>query len=384
MNNFTYSIPTKVFFGEGSIKKLPKEILKYSKNILIVYGGGSIKRNGIYDTVISLLDESGIKHCELSGVEPNPRITSVREGVKIARENSVDGILAIGGGSSIDCAKTISAAVSYDGDPWDLVKNPKLIGSCLPIFTVLTLSATGSEMDAGAVISDMSSNDKLALFNIGMLPKASILDPTYTYSVSPLQTASGTADIISHILEVYFDDENSAFMQNRICEALLKTCIEYGPKAINKPDDYEARANLMWTSSWAINGFISNGKGKVAWPVHGMEHSLSAYYDIPHGVGLALLTPYWMELMLEKDEKVRVKFEEFARNVFGTATAESGISELKNYFKNLGLPSTLSELNIDDTHFDIMAEKAVNYSKLKYSWVPMDKEDVLKIFNRAK
>ena len=215
MNNFTYSIPTTVFFGEGSIKKLPKEILKYADNVLIVYGGGSIKNNGIYDEMTNLLKENKISFCELSGVEPNPRITSVRRGVEIARENKINGILAIGGGSTIDCAKTISAAFDYEGDAWDLVKNPKLIKSCLPIFTVLTISATGSEMDAGAVISDMKTNDKLALFNKGMLPKASVLDPTYTYSVSALQTASGTADIISHILEVYFDDEDDAFMQKQ-------------------------------------------------------------------------------------------------------------------------------------------------------------------------
>lgn len=383
MNNFTYSIPTTVFFGEGSIKKLPKEILKYADNVLIVYGGGSIKNNGIYDEMTNLLKENKISFCELSGVEPNPRITSVRRGVEIARENKINGILAIGGGSTIDCAKTISAAFDYEGDAWDLVKNPKLIKSCLPIFTVLTISATGSEMDAGAVISDMKTNDKLALFNKGMLPKASVLDPTYTYSVSALQTASGTADIISHILEVYFDDEDDAFMQNKICEALLKTCIKYGPKAIETPDDYEARANLMWTSSWAINGFISCGKGKVAWPVHGMEHSLSAYYDIPHGVGLALLTPYFMELMLQKDVKVIKKFEELAQNVFGKNTAEEAIESLRNYFKKWGLPVKLKELNIDKTHFEIMAEKAVEYSSLKYSWIPMDKQDVLTIYNMA-
>lgn len=385
MENFVYSIPTKIYFGKGQICHIGEIVSDYGKKALLVYGGGSIKRNGIYDDVVKYLKESNVSWCELSGVEPNPRITTVRKGVELCRKENIDVIVPIGGGSTIDCAKVIAGAVTYPNDAWDIVLDPSKIVSVLPIVSVLTLSATGSEMDTFAVISNMETNDKIGTGHEDMRPKASILDPSYTYSVSAYQTAAGTADIMSHILECYFSNVEG-YLQDRMAEGLLKTCIEYGVKAAQHPDDYEARANLMWTSSWAINNFIKLGKD-VAWTVHPMEHQLSAYYDITHGVGLAILTPHWMKYVL--NENTVAKFKEYGVNVWGIDSekdpfeiAEEAIQKTKDYFLAMGIPMTLKEVGIEDEkYFDVMAEKAA--ADLKGAYVELTKEDVKKIYQMA-
>lgn len=385
MENFIYSIPTKIYFGKGQVQHIGEIITKYGKNVLLVYGGGSIKRNGIYDDVVSIFKKEGIAFHELAGVEPNPRITTVREGVALCREKGIDVILPIGGGSSIDCAKVIAGAVSYEGDAWDIVVDPSKITSVLPLVSILTLSATGSEMDTFAVISNLETNDKVGTSHEDMRPKASILDPSYTCSVNAYQSAAGTADIMSHIFECYFSNVQG-FMQNRMAEALLKTCIEFGVKAIQDPNDYEARANLMWASSWAINNFIKLGK-EVGWSVHPIEHQLSAYYDITHGIGLAILTPHWMNYVLRNDNVS--KFKEYGVNVWGIDAnkdpfeiAHEAIQKTKDYFVAMGIPTTLKEVGIvDDTNFDIMAEKSAN--DLSGTFVALDKEDVKKIYQAA-
>lgn len=385
MENFVYSIPTKIYFGKGQICHIGEIVSDYGKKALLVYGGGSIKRNGIYDDVVKYLKESNVSWCELSGVEPNPRITTVRKGVELCRKENIDVIVPIGGGSTIDCAKVIAGAVTYPNDAWDIVLDPSKIVSVLPIVSVLTLSATGSEMDTFAVISNMETNDKIGTGHEDMRPKASILDPSYTYSVSAYQTAAGTADIMSHILECYFSNVEG-YLQDRMAEGLLKTCIEYGVKAVHHPDDYEARANLMWTSSWAINNFIKLGKD-VAWTVHPMEHQLSAYYDITHGVGLAILTPHWMKYVL--NENTVAKFKEYGVNVWGIDSekdpfeiAEEAIQKTKDYFLAMGIPMTLKEVGIEDEkYFDVMAEKAA--ADLKGAYVELTKEDVKKIYQMA-
>ena len=300
-------------FWQGTDPDLA-EIAKLGRNVLMVYGGGSIKQNGVYDKASAVLQENGIQFFELSGVDPNPRIETVALGAKICKERNIDVVLAIGGGSTIDCAKIIAAAARYEGDPWDLVLDGAKIKEALPVVAVLTLAATGSEMDGFAVISDMAKNDKLDTASELIKPAFSILDPKFTYSVSRKQTAAGTADIMSHVFEVYFTREKDAFLQARLCEAVLKTCIKYGPVALEEPENYEARANLMWASSLAINGLLTYG-AEVAWSVHPMEHELSAFYDITHGDGLAILTPAWMEYVLS-DETVG-KFAEFGINIWG-------------------------------------------------------------------
>lgn len=383
MNNFTYSIPTKVHFGKGQIVHL-KELRESGNKVLLVYGGGSIKKNGIYDRAVGLLKEAGLEIFELSGVEPNPKIESVRKGVELCREHDIDMTLAIGGGSVIDCAKVIAAGVRYDKDPWDLVIHPEKIREALPIYSVLTLAATGSEMDVFAVISDMSKNEKWALASSCLQPRMSVLDPEYTYSVSAKQTAAGTADIMSHILESYFTNVGRADVQARFAEGLMKICIDCGPKALENPEDYDARANLMWASSMAINGIISGG-AEVQWCVHPMEHELSAFYDITHGVGLAILTPHWMEHAL--DESTAGKFADYGRNVWGITetdditAAKEAVKCTRDFFEQMNLPSTLSEVGIDDSHFGIMAEKAEK--GCKGSFVPLTAEDIAKIYKAA-
>ncbi|MBQ6691753.1 MAG: iron-containing alcohol dehydrogenase, partial [Clostridia bacterium] len=255
MLNFTHHIPTTIHFGQGQLSHL-SELKESGKNVLLVYGGGSIKKTGLYDEIMKILTENGLSVTELAGVQPNPRIESVREGIRLCRENNVDMVLAVGGGSSIDCAKVVAAGVFYDGDAWDLVLDRTKITKALPIYSVLTIAATGSEMDRVAVISDMSKNEKWSTGSPLMAPKMSVLDPSITFTVSKKQTAAGTADIMSHTFENYFTPVKGAFFQARMCEALLKTVIHYGPIAYEEPENYEARANLMWCSSWAINGFL--------------------------------------------------------------------------------------------------------------------------------
>lgn len=385
MDNFIYSVPTKIYFGKGQVQHIGDIVQTYGTNVLLVYGGGSIKCNGIYDDVTKKLTEAGLFYEELSGVEPNPRITTVRRGVQLCRDKNIDVILPIGGGSTIDCAKVIAGAVTYEGDAWDIVIDPSKIHSVLPIVTILTLSATGSEMDTFAVISDMETNDKIGTSHDDMRPKASILDPSYTFSVSAYQTAAGTADIMSHIMECYFSN-TQGYLQDRMAEGLLKTCIKFGVKAIASPKDYEARANLMWASSWAINNFLKLGK-LVTWSVHPMEHQLSAYYDITHGVGLAILTPHWMEHILCM-ETVH-KFREFGINVWGISSekdpyeiAHEAIRHTCNYFKSMNIPMTLREVGIeDDRYFEVMAEKSA--ASLRGAFIDLNKEDIIRIYQAA-
>ncbi len=386
MYNFTFHVPTTIHFGKGQISHLAG-LAAYGKKVLLCYGGGSIKRNGIYDQATKILSDAGLEIFELSGVEPNPRIQTVRRGVELCRKESIDMILAIGGGSTIDCAKVVAAGAKYDGDAWDLVIHPELIKAALPIFSVLTLAATGSEMDAFAVISDMTKNEKWGTAAECLKPTMSVLDPTYTFSVPARQTAAGTADMMSHTFENYFSMADGAYVQKRMAEALLKTMIHYGPIALEKPDDYDARANLMWAASHAINGLVGEGCAP-AWCVHPMEHELSAFYDITHGEGLAILTPAWMEHVLS--EKTEKQFATYGRNVWGlTGTddapvAREAIARTRQFFtETMHMPATLHEVGItDEEHFDVMAQKAADGSK--GSFVPLTKEDIVEIYRAAK
>ena len=386
MLNFNYSIPTKIFFGRDQIEVLAKQIKEYGTRVLLVYGGGSIKKIGLYAKIVEILNQNDINFWELSGVEPNPRITSVRQGIELCKEHQIELILAVGGGSTIDCAKVIGAGFYYDGDAWDIVVDPRKITRVLPIASVITLAATGSEMDSNAVITNLETNEKIGTSNKGMAPKFSILDPTYSFSVPKNQTGAGTADIMSHIFEVYFSNTTSAYLQNRMAEALLKTCINYGPIAMVEPENYEARANLLWTSSLAINGLLSYGK-VTEWSVHAMEHVLSAYYDITHGVGLAILTPYWMEYSL--NEGSLTKFVEYGVNVWGLdpkadqyEIAHQAITKTREFFSILGMPATLREVGIEEEKLEMMAKQATADGELG-DFKPLNTQDVLNIFKAA-
>lgn len=389
MNNFIYNIPTKVYFGENQLSHLSEELKRFGSRVLMTYGGGSIKKMGLYDKVMDEMNKAGLEVFELSGIEPNPRIDSVRKGAQMCKEHKIDVLLAIGGGSTIDATKFMAAGACVDHDPWDFFNEKKApINEALPIVTILTLSATGSEMDTAAVISNPETNDKIGRLDPNVLPKVSFLDPTNTYSVSKYQTACGSVDIMSHIIEVYFNMEPDLFMLDCFMEGMLKTVVKYAPVAMQEPDNYEARANLMWTSSWAINGFINGGRAK-AWSCHPMEHQLSAFYDITHGLGLAILTPRWMEYCL--DETNVSKYVQFAVNVFGVnanqepmAIAREGIQRLYDFFfKTLGLQSTLTELGIGEEHFAEMAYKACGGKVLK-GFKVLTQEDVVNIYKMCK
>ena len=385
MDKFMYHIPTKVFFGRGQLAQLAESVKAHGSKVLMVYGGGSIKKIGLYDAITKIFAENGIAYEELAGVEPNPRITTVEKGIAICREHGLDVVLAVGGGSTIDCAKAVAAGVTCEGSAWDMVTKKAPIKSILPIIAVLTIAATGSEMDTSAVISNMETHEKVGVSAPGMRPVVSIMDPEYSFTVSKFQTAAGTADIMSHVMEVYFNNHPDAYLQNRFAEAVLKTCVKYGHRAWQQPDDYEARANLMWASSWAINGLLTKG-APVGWSVHPMEHELSAYYDVTHGAGLAVLIPHWLRHML-KEENV-YKYVDYGTAVGGIDAslppmeiAGKAIEATADYFKAMGLPTTLRELGIGEEHFGIMAKKAG--AQLKSAFVPMDEKDVLEIFHKA-
>lgn len=392
MNDFVFQNTTKVYFGKNQLGHLSEEIKNFGKKVLLVYGGGSIKRIGLYDKIIAELKKIDAEVFELSGVEPNPRHTTVNKGAKICRENKIEVLLAVGGGSTIDCAKGIAAAYYYDGDCWDLVTKKAPITNALPVFVIATMASTGSEMDSSGVISNIETNEKLGLSSKLIQPKVSFLDPTNTFSVSARQTACGSVDIISHLIDLkYFaDDEVKMDMIDRIVEEVIKTVVKYAPIAIKEPTNYEARANLMWSASWALNSFLTMGI-KMFPSCHAMEHELSAFYDITHGHGLAIITPRWMEHILQKNpEKVAPQLKKFGVNIFGVDEklsdidgANAAIEKFKEFlFVTLGLQDKLSALGVDDKNFKIMAEKSCPNGELK-GFIILTPKDVEEIFKAS-
>ncbi len=385
MLDFTYSIPTKIHFGKDALDFVGEEVKKYSNKVLLTYGGGSIKKNGVYDKVVKELKNSGVEIFELSGIEPNPRIDSVRKGVEIIKENNIGAILAVGGGSTIDASKFMAAGACADFDPWEFISKKKPMSPAIPLLSVLTMAATGSEMDNGGVITNPETKEKLSSGHPDTRPKVSFLNPEITYSVSKYQTACGSSDILSHIFENYFNQDESMYMLDRMMESLMKTVIKYGPIAVKDPNNYEARANLMWASSWAINGFVSSSS-KSEWTVHPIEHELSAFYDITHGLGLAILTPRWMEYVL--NETTAHKFYDLGVNVFDIdknldqiEVAKKAIEKVKEFFfETLGLDSNLKKINIDEKYFDQMSKKACGEKGKINGFIELSPADVRKIY----
>lgn len=381
MENFSYSLSTAVHFGKDQIKELRSIIAVYGDRILLVYGGGSIKRMGLYDEIKQALN--GCEIHEVSGVLPNPRIDSVYTGVNLCKEHAIEVVLAVGGGSVVDCAKTIAAGACYEGDAWDLVTLQAPVEKALPLCAILTLAAAGSEISGGAVISHPEFREKRGFDSVHLIPKAAILDPVYTFSVPAGQTAAGSIDIFSHLLEQYFTD-GSTYLADQLCEGVMKTVIHYAPIALEHPTDYEARAQLMWARSLANNGILSLGSQIHAFSCHGIEHEISAFYDIVHGVGLAIVTPQWMRYVL--NETTVDKFARYGTSVWAIdpsldpyQIAEQAIAATEHFFEGLGVPLTLGELGIDATHFEEMVAQAVPFGYLEYAWVPLQKDDVVNI-----
>lgn len=385
MYNFTFQNATKIYFGANQLQHLGEELKHYGTRVLLTYGGGSIKKIGLYDKVMDELNKAGLTVFELAGIEPNPRHTTVNKGADLCKRENIDVLLAVGGGSTIDCTKVIAAAAFYEGDSWDLVTQVAPVTNALPVFSVLTLSATGSEMDSGGVISNLDTNEKYGLLHPLLQPKVSFLDPAVTYSVNAFQTACGGADILSHVFDVfYFTQSPKMDMIDRVMEDIIRTVVKYAPVAVADPTNYEARSNLMWASSWALNGFLQTGGGQAA-SCHAMEHELSAYYDITHGLGLAILTPRWMAHIL--DETTAPQFRKFGVNVFGVDASLSDMEGAKRaieclsefLFKTLGLQRTLTEIGIDDTHFKAMAKNACG-DGLMHGYTSLTPDDVESIY----
>lgn len=386
VKNFTYWNPTKLIFGKDQLEKLKDEVPQYGKRVLLVYGGGSIKRSGLYDNVVQLLKEIGIELFELAGVEPNPRISTVRKGVEICKTEEIDFILAVGGGSVIDCTKAIAAGAKYEGDAWDLVIKKAFAKEALPFGTVLTLAATGSEMNSGSVITNWETNEKYGWGSPAVFPKFSILDPVHTFTVPRDQTIYGIVDMMSHVFEHYFHLEENTLMQDRMCESLLLTVMETAPKLLDDLGSYEHRATILYNGTMALNGMLSMGY-QGDWATHNIEHAVSAVYDIPHGGGLAILFPNWMKHNLKVKPE---RFKQLAVRVFGVdpegKTAEEagleGIERLRQFWNSIGAPSKLIDYDIDESKLELMAEKAMvngEFGRFK----KLNRDDVLAIYRAS-
>lgn len=382
MVNFDYQTPTRLIFGRGVVaEKLQSVMAQFGNRVLLAYGGGSIKRSGLYDQVREILADKEIY--ELPGIEPNPKYNpSVLDGVRICKEEQIDVILSVGGGSVLDCTKAIAGAACYDGEPWDIITAKVPTTKHLPIVDIITLAATGSEYDSASVISRTETNDKLAYF--GVFPAVSFVDPTYTFTLPARQTLAGVADCINHIMEQYFCGEhiemNDAFM-----EGAIRSLIKNVKTVLREPDNYEARAEIFYATTLGCNGIYALGNKYGGWPMHSLEHALSAYYDITHGIGLAIVTPRWMKHILnhtsgELHEQVVERCESFGRHIFGTQTAEEAIQAIYDFYKEVGVPMTLPEVGIDESRIDEMAHHVATLEGLDRAWVPLYEGDIAAIY----
>ena len=388
IGDFNYQTPTRLIFGKGVIRDLPAVVGEFGKNVLLTYGGGSIKKMGLYDRVKELL--KGFNIIELSGIEPNPKYDpSVMTGAKLCKENKVDVILAVGGGSVLDCSKAISVCAKYDGEGWDLISGKVKAKAAVPIVDIITLAATGSEYDCGCVISNSAICDKRGYMDELMYPAVSFLDPEYTFSVSKWQTACGTADAINHVLEQFFSSPSSLFNDGVMISALrsLMTNVKI---ALEKPDDYAARSELMYVCSWGCNGILANGAGYSGWPMHSIEHALSAYFDITHGAGLAIITPRWMKEILS--EKTVERFVTLGVSLFGLNKslkdfdmAEKVIEEFFSFFESIGIPMHLAALGVKEEKIEEMADHILENDSTEGPWmyVPLDKAALIRILSAS-
>ncbi len=393
MNNFIYSIPTTAYFGKGQINILGEAIKAHGgSRVLLAYGGGSIKTNGIFDTILEQFGKAGLAHVELSGIQPNPRIESVEEGIALYRENNCDFILAVGGGSTLDACKAIAAGVEYEGPVSELFVGESGLSdirAAAPLATILTMAGTGSEMDMGAVITVGADHKKKVLMHPLVNPRFSILDPEYTYTVPAYHSMAGVADILCHLMEQYFTPDAAAKVQDRMNEGIMKAVLEDAPKILADPKDYAARATIMWASSMALAGFqLLLGKPMFPFPLHGMGHELSSMYDMTHGVTLALLTPAWMRHSMSCDPEYLPLVARFARNVMevreedDAKAAEAGVRQLEAFYAAIRMPANLREAGVKEEDLETIAGKAVETGNLGIL-TSLGKDEVLQIMRAA-
>ncbi|MFA6411124.1 MAG: iron-containing alcohol dehydrogenase [Syntrophales bacterium] len=363
MQNFIFENPTKIIFGQGQIKRLGREAARFGGKVLLVYGQGSIKKNGVYDQVTSSLAESNLSVVEFPGVRSNPVLSHAVQGIETAKREGVEVILAVGGGSVIDTAKTIAAGVMADHDVWDFFTYRKTIQAALPVLTVVTISASASEMNAAAVITREEGRQKFSIRSPHIQPKVSILDPTVLFTLDRAYSAYSAVDAVTHMLEGYFNntEPNPSPLQDGVVAGLMKTIMGATETILQHPEDYDARANMMWAATLAFNGLTTAGMGQVALPVHMIEHSLSALYDVAHGAGLSIILPGWMKSQLPVKAR---RFAKLGREVFGIVAANdedaslAAIERLKNWFSLVGSPDSLGEANIPARDIEKIAENA--------------------------
>lgn len=386
MKNFDYHNPTRLVFGKDTIKDIGKFVSEYGdKKVLLLYGKGSIFKNGVYDEVVKSLDKYGIEYVEMSGVQPNPVLSKVRETVDFMKKENVDAIVAVGGGSVLDTSKIAAASFYYDGDPWDFYEKKVFPEKALPIYGVLTISATGSEMNSGGVITNEEEKKKWGWGSKYTYPRLSIVDPSIQKTLPVNQTVNGAVDTLTHVFEEYFDGTKDTLMADEFAEGIIRTTMETVKVLIKNPNDYEARANLAWAATLALNGL--NGLGRRGdWASHGIEHSISAYYDIAHAEGLAMVMPAWMKFVYKEDVD---KFARFGEKIFGITgedkeeVALKAIEAYKSFLKEIGAPVALKERNIGEDKIDVMAKNALLRGPLG-GLKKLEEEDVYKILMLAR
>ncbi len=383
MRDFVYHSPTRIVFGREKELQAGKEVAASgARRVLLHYGGGSIKKSGLYERIAASLRDADVSFVELGGVAPNPRLSMVRRGIDLCRSEKVDLVLAVGGGSVIDSAKAIAVGVPYKGDVWDFFDGGVVPTEALPVGCVLTLSATGSETSNASVITKEEGLLKHSLHSPVIRPVFAVLNPQLTTTLPPYQTASGGTDIMAHLMERYFTNVPSVDLTDRLIEGTLQTVIKYIPIALDDPEDYDARAELMWASTIAHNGILDTGR-LGDWASHRIEHEIGALYDVAHGAGLAVVFPAWMKAVYTHD---RARFLRFFNRVWGLepdfwdpeATILKGISTMKDYFRSIGMPVTLEELGVPDDRLEEMAAKT-NWNGPVGTFVPVDEEKALEI-----
>ncbi|ELV2843102.1 iron-containing alcohol dehydrogenase [Enterobacter cloacae] len=361
MKDFTFYNPTRIEFGSGKEDTIGAYIASAGvRKVLLCYGSERIKREGLFDTVSGNLADHGIEYIELGGIVSNPVISKVREGVELAKHHNVDAILSVGGGSVLDGAKAIAAGAHYNGDVWDLFAGKGELSSALPLFAILTLAATGSEMNPYAVVTNEKTHEKLSIGNDYTRPVVSVLSPALMAGVSRDYLVYSAADIISHLIEVYFTATVQPAIQSRLVEALLNTVIETTQTLIANPEDEAARGEFAWAATLAQNGLILSGCAGFSYPNHAIEHALSALFNVPHGAGLSVVMPAWMKWYKNRNTP---QFERFAKYVFGLSSADDGIAALEKWFEEIGTPTRLEQLNIREADLPAIVENVQNNVK---------------------
>lgn len=354
MENFTFFNPTRIEFGTDKEQLIGQYLAEHGiKRVLLCYGSDRIKREGLFDTVSKSLAEKGIELVELGGIVSNPVISKVREGIALAREHRIDGILSVGGGSVLDSVKAIAAGAPYSGDVWDLFVGKASIESALPLFTILTLAATGSEMNCSAVVTNDETKEKFFISSPAVFPKVSIVNPALMRGVSRDYLVYSAADVIAHSIEAYFTASVHPPLQSRLVESVINTVIETTEALLADPADYDARAQFAWAATLALNGITFSGAGGFSYPNHAIEHALSAMFNVPHGAGLSVVMPAWMKWYRGRNP---APFERFAKYVFGVATAEASIAALEAWFDKIGTPTRLSQLGIRESDLPAIVE----------------------------